>query len=60
VPSEVLEVTFVTVGAVVSTTSALLNPRDPDVPGDASERVLAFPTASLIAPPFNVSADVEM
>ena len=55
-----LEETFVTVGAVVSITSALLNPRDPAAPGDASVRVLVLPTASLMVPPFSVNADVEM
>ncbi|NBT20422.1 MAG: hypothetical protein EBT00_16875 [Proteobacteria bacterium] len=47
--------TEVTVGAVVSMTSALALPSDPEAPGLASVRVAALPAASLIVPPLSAS-----
>ena len=46
---------MLTVGAVVSITSALAFPSDPEAPGLANVSVAAFPAASLIVPPFKPS-----
>ena len=54
------EVTFVTVGAVVSTTMFFALPRLPDAPGEASVRFALFVAASLIVPPFSVRAPVPV
>ena len=54
------EVTFVTVGAVVSTTMFFALPRLPAAPGKASVSVALFVAASLIVPPFSVSAPVPV
>ena len=45
-----MELTPLTVGAVVSTTNALLLPSEFAAPGEASVRVAAFPAASFIVP----------
>lgn len=55
----VLEVTFVTVAAVVSMTSALFAPREFVAPGVASVRTALFPATSLMVPAFSVSAAVD-
>ena len=47
VPSEVVEVTFVTVGTTPSITSALFAPKEPDAPGDAKVKVAALPLPHL-------------
>ena len=54
------EVTLVTVDFVVSITMALLSAKEPEAPGDARVRVAALPARSLIVPPFNDSAEVEV
>jgi hypothetical protein len=59
VPSVVLEVTLVTVGAVVSTMSALLAAREPAPPGLARVREAALPTPSLIVPALRAKAPVD-
>ena len=53
------DVTLITVGSVVSITSALLNRRDPAAPGVASVSVALFAAASTIVPPLRVRAVVE-
>ena len=58
VPSVVLEVTFETVGAVVSITSALFAPSEPAAPGAASVRVEALPAPSAIVPLLRASEEV--
>ena len=50
-----IEVTPLTVGAVVSMTMFLALPRLPAAPGAASVSVALFVAASLIVPPFSVS-----
>ena len=60
VPSAVLEVTPLTVGAVVSMTMFLALPRLPAAPGAASVSVALFVAASLIVPPFSVSDVVAL
>ena len=59
VPSGVLEVTLVTVGAVVSTMSALLAASDPAPPGLTRVRVAALPTVSVIVPALRANALVD-
>jgi hypothetical protein len=59
-PSLVEEVTFVTVGAVVSMIIALFAFKDPADPGAASVSVASFVARSRIVPPFSVSALVEV
>jgi hypothetical protein len=59
-PSVVDDVTFVTVGAVVSMMIALLKFSDPDAPGVASVSVASFVARSRIVPPFSVRALVEV
>ena len=59
VPSEVLEVTLVTVGTVVSTTISLFAPREPAVPGLTRVTVAALPTVSLMLPPLRANAEVD-
>ena len=54
------EVTFDTVGAVVSITSALFAPRELAAPGEARVRLAALRAASVIDPPPRAIADVEM
>ena len=49
----------VTVGAVVSTISALLYPREPAAPGDARVRTASFPAVSRMVPPLSARAEVE-
>ena len=49
-----------TVDFVVSITMALLSAKEPEAPGDARVRVAALPAASLIVPPFNDSAEVDV
>ena len=58
-PFAVLEVTFVTVGPVVSITMALFAPRELAAPGDGNVNVALLPAVSLIVPPLSVKADVE-
>ena len=58
VPFAVDDVTDDTVGTVVSTTSALLAPREFDAPGLASVNVAALPAASWIVPEFSANAEV--
>ena len=56
-PFAVLEVTFVIVGAVVSTTRALLFARELAVPLPvATVNVALFPATSVIVPPFSERA----
>ena len=50
----------VTVGAVVSTTKALLSAKELEAPGDARVRVALLPALSLIVPLLSASADVEV
>ena len=57
-PFAVDDVTYDTVGTVVSTTSALLAPREFDAPGLASVNVAALKAASLMVPEFSANADV--
>ena len=57
-PLAVVEVTLVTVGAVVSMTMFLLAPSEPRAPGVGSVRVALLVAASLIVPPLSVRADV--
>ncbi len=54
-PLVLVEVTLVTVGAVVSMIIALLAPSELVAPGDAKVNVALFPTASCIVPPFKAS-----
>src|SRR5258707_93283 len=49
------DVTFVTVGAVVSITIALFAPSEPAAPGDANVNVALFVAASVIVPPFRAN-----
>ena len=49
-PFAAIEVTFDTVGSVLSTTMALLAPKEFAAPGLASTSVAAFPAISLIEP----------
>ena len=58
-PSAVEEVTPVIVGDVVSIARALLSAKEPEAPGVAKVSVALFPAASLILPPFSVSAESE-
>ena len=55
-PLVLVEVTEATVGTFPSITMALLAPRDPEAPGDASVKVAALPAASLMVPLFNSNA----
>ena len=48
------------VGAVVSMIKAWLAAKEPEAPGDASVRVASFPALSLMVPPFNWRAEVEV
>jgi len=48
----------VTVGAVVSMTSALFAASEFAAPGDAKVRVALLPAASAMVPPFNASESV--
>ena len=59
VPSSVVDVTDVIVGAVVSTTKASLAANDPASPGVANVSVALFPPTSWIVPPFNANAVVD-
>ena len=54
-----LEVTLETVGAVVSTTSAALAPREPAAPGVTSVSEAAFPPLSVMVPPLRARALVD-
>ena len=54
-PFDLVEVTELTVGNVVSIISALFAPKEFVAPGDASVRVAALPATSLIVPLFNAS-----
>ena len=60
VPSGVVEVTAVTVGAVVSMAMDLLPPMEPAAPGAGSVKLaeLGLVTVSTIVPPLRVSAVV--
>ena len=49
-----------TVGAVVSMTMFFALPRLPAAPGEARVSVASFVAASLIVPPFRVSAPVPV
>ena len=60
VPSEVVEVTLVTVGTSPSITNALFAPKEPEAPGDAKVNVAAFPAASFIVPLFNAKELVAL
>ena len=55
-----MEVTFVTVGTVVSTINALLSPKELVAPGLAKVSVASFNAASLIVPPFNAKELVAL
>ena len=57
-PFATVEVTLVTVGAVVSITMFLLLPNEPTAPGPARVRVALLVAASRIVPPFKASAVV--
>ena len=59
-PSVVVEVTALIVGAVLSITNALLSAKDLDAPGAARVSVALLPALSLMVPLFNASADVEV
>ena len=58
VPSAVVEVTFVTLGALVSITKSLFAPNEFAAPGAgrANDALLLFPRASLMVPPFKERA----
>src|SRR5579871_3134420 len=60
VPFAVVELTFVTVGAVVSITRFVLAAREPAAPGDGNVRVATFPAMSLIVPPLRDKAPVDV
>ena len=53
-PSTPSSAVILIVGTELSITMALFAPKDPLVPGLARVRVAAFPSASLIVPPFKV------
>ena len=55
-PSEVVEVTLVTVGTTPSITKALFAPKEPEAPGEAKVNVAALPAASFIVPLFSAKA----
>ncbi len=55
-PSAVVVLTLKTVGAVVSTTIALLKSSEPAAPGEARVNTASFPAASRIVLPPLVSA----
>ena len=54
------ELTPLIVGAVVSISSALFAPKEPESPGVDNVRVALFPAASFIVPLFNESAEVDV
>jgi hypothetical protein len=58
VPSAVVEVTLVTVGALVSITKSLFAPNEFAAPGAGrvNDALLLFPRASLMVPPFKERA----
>ena len=58
-PLAFVELTPLTVGAVVSITRFVLAPSEPVVPGAGSVRVALFPAPSWIVPPFRARAVVE-
>ena len=59
VPLAFVELTLLTVGAVVSITRFVLALSEPVAPGAASARVAMFPAPSWIVPPFRARAVVE-
>ena len=54
-----VELTLVTVGAVESTTNALLAPSEPALPGVERVSVAAFPAVSAIVPPLSVRLEAN-
>ena len=58
-PSDFVELTEATVGNTVSTTKALLAPKELVAPGEAKVSVAALPAPSFIDPLFRASALVE-
>ena len=54
-----VELTLVTVGAVESTTNALLAPSEPALPGVGRVSVAALPAASAIVPALSARLEAE-
>jgi hypothetical protein len=59
VPAEAVELTAVTVGAVVSITIVVLALREPEAPGDANVSTALVPAALSMLPPFKVKELVD-